>query len=542
MNLKVLKSYIILIAITISSSIFADINVNFSNPISTPPDTTTPNLSDPNQTAILPQIATSYCGRNVYAIWQRQNDGIDFQVQTAISSDFGRTWNDPISTPPSTTTPNLSVGGDEAEEADITTNSSGKYVYAVWDKEASPNAVIQVAISHDYGQTWQNPTSTPLGTTTPNLSVGGDADVPHVVTDQSGKYVYAIWFLLDGDGNTIVQVAISHDYGVTWQNPTTSPPGTTSPNLSVGGANPEGTAFNQQIVTNSTGQYVYVLWQRSNGSDDIVQIVISSDFGVTWQDPTTTPPGTLTPNLSVIGKQADEPNLATDSTGKFVYAVWDRKNDSSNEIVQIAISSDFGVTWQNPTSTPPGTSTPNLSTPGGNGEEPFVVTDISGKFVYVTWFREGAFDIAQVAISHDFGKTFQNPTTTPLGTIPPNLSLTGGSAHHVRIGVDNSGRYIYIVWHRDDGTHLIIQEANSSDFGVTWQDPTTTPPGTLPPELSLDGGTADAPALVVDGLGNNIYVIWYRNDGIRNIVQVANGLKTLFPIRNLTIKSFGRGD
>ncbi|NGX51916.1 MAG: hypothetical protein KR126chlam5_00206, partial [Candidatus Anoxychlamydiales bacterium] len=66
---KMLKSYIILLAIILNSSIFA-INVNFSNPATTPTGEA-PNLSDPGGTANDSQIATDSSGRYVYAVWDR---------------------------------------------------------------------------------------------------------------------------------------------------------------------------------------------------------------------------------------------------------------------------------------------------------------------------------------------------------------------------------------------------------------------------------------------------------------------------------------
>ncbi len=530
---KILKSYIILIAIILNSSIFA-INVNFSNPISTPPGTVPPNLSDPGGNALGPEITTDSSGRYIYAMWKRF-DGSNFISQVAISSDFGQTFQDPVSTPTGTS-PNLSEPGGTSDEPDITTDASGRYIYAIWDRDEAAITIIQVAISSDFGQTWQDPTTTPPGTTTPNLSDSGQpADHPHIVTDNSGRYVYATWFRNDGIDD-IVQVAISSDFGQTWQDPTSTPSDLGTPNLSDSGQ----TAFEPHIVTDSSGKYVYVIWQRSNGTEDIIQIAISSDFGKTWQDPTTTPPGTTTPNLSVSGAQADEPQVTTDSSGRYVYAVWDRVNGSGNEIIQIAISSDFGQTWQNPTSTPPGTTTPNLSDPGppgGEAEEPFVTTDSTGRYIYVTWFRNDGTDTRiQVAISHDFGQTWQNPVSTTPGNTTPNLSDSGGSAAHGRIIVDNSGRYLQTVWHRVNGGNNTIQVAISSDFGQTWQDPTTTPPGTTTPNLSILGAAADHPHTIMNSTGAMTYVVWFRSDGSNTRIQIANGLKTFAPIKKLTFK------
>ncbi len=48
--------------------------------------------------------------------------------------------------------------------------------------------------------------------------------------------------------------------------------------------------------------------------------------------------GNGSPNLSVNGETAENPQIATDSISKYVYAIW-RRFDGSNHIIQAAISS-----------------------------------------------------------------------------------------------------------------------------------------------------------------------------------------------------------
>ncbi len=524
---KILKSYIILIAIILNSSIFA-INVNFSNPTTTPSDLGAPNLSDSGQNAFNSQIATDSSGRYVYAVWQRSN-GSNIIIQVTISSDFGVTWADPTSTPSDLGAPNLSDSGEDAFNSQIATDSSGRYVYAVWQRSTFGTEIIQVAISSDFGVTWTDPTSTPSGTSPPNLSdPGKNAEASQIATDSSGRYVYAVWDRVDSSGKLIIQVAISSDFGVTWTDPTTTPTGTSPPNLSDPGQN----AFASQIATDSSGRYVYAVWQRSNAANDIIQVAISSDFGVTWADPTSTPSDLDSPNLSDSGEDANLAQIATDSSGRYVYAIWQR---SVTSIIQVAISSDFGVTWTDPTSTPSGTSPPNLSASGEAASRSQIATDSTGRYVYAVWQRSnGAIDIIQVAISSDFGVTWTDPTTTPTGT-SPNLSVSGNSATISQIATDSSGRYVYAVWVRSNGTNNIIQVAISSDFGVTWTDPTTTPTGTTPPNLSVSGANANRPQIATDSTGRYGYAVWDRVD-TNNIIQVTNGFKTFFPLNSLTIK------
>ncbi|NGX32782.1 MAG: hypothetical protein K1060chlam4_00834, partial [Candidatus Anoxychlamydiales bacterium] len=179
---------------------------------------------------------------------------------------------------------------------------------------------------------------------------------------------------------------------VNFSDPTTTPSDFGAPNLSDSDEN----ADRDQIATDSSGKYVYGIWQRFDSTNNIIQIAISSDFGITWTDPNTTPSDLGSPNLSVSDQDAFNAQIATDSSGGYVYAVWER-SDGTNTIIQAAISSDFGVTWVNPTSTPPGT-TPNLSDSGQNAQSAQITTDSSGKYIYVIWQRfDGTNFIIQTA-------------------------------------------------------------------------------------------------------------------------------------------------
>ena len=61
--------------------------------------------------------------------------------------------------------------------------------------------------------------------------------------------------------------------------PTTVPGGGTSPDISRPTDNEAGYS---QTTCSATGQYVYAIWQRNNGTHYIIQVAISSDYGVTW--------------------------------------------------------------------------------------------------------------------------------------------------------------------------------------------------------------------------------------------------------------------
>jgi|GEM_PF-5547260 len=298
----ILKYWLIFFIVFLNTALSA-LNVNFSYPTFTPLGS--PDLGLRGEFS---QITTDSTGRYVYAIWDNPV-GVG-EVLVVVSSDFGATWS-----AASVIATNIGTG----RKTQITTNSSGQYVYAIWNNATD----VQVAISSDFATTWSDPLSTPVGT--PDLGSGERAQI---TTNSSGKFVYAIWNVSPG----AAQTAFSSDFGQNWSYPSSTPAG--SPDLATSGEFSE-------ITTNSTGEFVYAIWEVP-ASDDI-QVAISSDFGINWSDPTSTPTGTV-PDLSTSGELSQ---ITTNSTGKFVYAIW---NDPSGSAVQVAISSDFGITWSNPSS------------------------------------------------------------------------------------------------------------------------------------------------------------------------------------------------
>ncbi|NGX35421.1 MAG: hypothetical protein K1000chlam1_00244 [Candidatus Anoxychlamydiales bacterium] len=119
-----------------------------------------------------------------------------------------------------------------------------------------------------------------------------------------------------------------------------------------------------------------------------------------------------------------------------------------------------------------------------------------------------------------------------------DLSDSSQTATEQQITTDCSGRYVYAVWRRiDDGTgENVIQTNFSSDFGITWENPNTTPTG-LPPDLSDSSRDAYEPQIIIDSLGRYVYAIWRRIDAGtgKATIQTANGYKTFYPIKNLSI-------
>lgn len=344
--------------------------------------------------------------------------------------------------------------------------------------------------------------------------------LPNTATDSTGQYVYAIWERFIGHFS-ITQVALSSDYGVTFTNPTITTGNGGSPNLS----NDDGSANTSIISTNSTGQYVYAIWNRYNDSNYIVQVALSSNYGATWVNPTITTGDGGSPNLSDDGETAYNPYITTNSTGQYIYAIWSRKYKTTF-VVQVAISSDYGVNWTNPTTTTGDGGTPNLSNNNDSGLSPCLTTDSSGQHVYALWYGYDAINesqVVKVAISSDYGVTWIDPTTATGNGGTPNLSDNDEVAKSCHIITNSTGQYVYAIWIRDQ----IVQTVKSSDYGVNWVKPTTTTGDGGVPNLSNNADTADFPHINTDSTGQNIYSIWcvkkrcVENE-LKPIVQAAS--------------------
>lgn len=516
-----MSRYFKVIFFILSSFLFADINFYYPQNV---PDNLPPDISLPPRSATDSYIVTDYTGSHAYIIWQRY-DGSNSITQVASTSDFGNSWIYPNLVPQgSSYSPNLSRGGNTSFEPKIVTNSTGKFVYAIWARfNASDKSIIQTAISQDYGKSWQDPNSTTgTGHISPNLSEDNkNANQPQITTDSSGAHVYAVWSRVNDFSYTIVQVARSTNFGKDWIYPDSTPQG--SPNLSEDGNN----AGKQNIATSESGQFVYAIWKRETGITYLVQTARSLDYGAHWEYPSIVPNGCTKPNLSQPGASTGETAIVCDNSGKNVYAVWDRDQGGRVYAIQIAISSDYGATWVYPDNVPEGpTFTPNLSRLGADAHIPKIAIDSMGKNIYVVWSRDSGSHIysAQVAISSDYGKTFTDPISVPQGVdYTPNLSKAGFDAVNTLVATGGSGRLVFASWQFNDGSNDVIQTAISNDFGVTWTNPSNVPDMNESPNISQGGQNATIGGMASSLNGNMTFISWSRkNDGINNIVQVAN--------------------
>lgn len=499
----------------VSASVFADIN--FIDPKTTP-EGIVPNISRAGGNAQTPQIATSNEGKYVYTIWNRSN-GTNYRTQVSVSSDYGMTWVDPKETPAGTT-PDISRAGGNALRSSIATNSTGQFVYAIWKRSNGTYNIIQVAHSSDYGMSWVDPKVVPLKNVSPDISVSNqNSDQPQITTDASGQYVYATWLKFNGSNN-IVQVAISSDYGMSWVYPKSVITSEVTPDLSRKGQN----ANLPYIICDKSGKYVYVIWARSNGTNNIIQVAISSDYGMTFADPQSTPSGNA-PDLSRAGQSALECKIISDNSGQYVYAIWNRYN-GSNYAVEIAISSDYGKSWVDPKYFPTVDFNQILTFGDQNCNSMNIATNSTGQFVYAIWRKniKGTDGVIQVAISSDYGFTWERPTTTPNKLISPNLTPFYQNVNSPYISTDASGKNVYAIWSKYNGKNFVIQAAVSFDYGLSWDNPANVPSSNKTPSISRLDQNAIDPDIISDGSGKHFYATWVSSSDDNNIVQVATGV------------------
>ena len=242
-------------------------------------------LSAPGQNAVAPQLAVDAQG-DATAVWQRFN-GTDTIVQAAARPASG-TWQTPV---------DVSAPGGDADEPRVAVNAHGDAV-AVWRRSNGTNTIVQGAI-RPAGGAWHAPVDL--------SSAGQNAVGPQVAIDPQGDAT-AVWQRPNGT-NTVVQAAWLPGGGV-WQAPV---------DLSAPGQD----AVNPEVVLDAQGAATAV-WQRSDGSADVVQAAIRPASGG-WRAPV---------DLSVAGQPALYPQLAIDAQGNAA-VVWQRFN-GAHYVVQAA--------------------------------------------------------------------------------------------------------------------------------------------------------------------------------------------------------------
>jgi hypothetical protein len=243
-------------------------------------------VSRTDATVGAPQVAEDPNG-DATTVWTL-NNGTTTVAEASVHPAGAAAWSMPI---------DLSSADAPASNAQVAISPQGTSI-AVWRHGTSTSATIQAAV-HAAGGQWQMPE---------DISSAGAED-PQVTVDPHGNAA-AIWDRSEG-ANTIVQAAQLPAGAASWQAAG-----------SVSDAGQSATAA--QIAADTQGDLTAV-WQRSNGTNTIVQAAVHPAGAPGWQAPA---------DLSATGQSAENAAVAVDPRGNAT-AVWDRSN-GANTIAQAA--------------------------------------------------------------------------------------------------------------------------------------------------------------------------------------------------------------
>jgi len=320
-------------------------------------------LSAAGETAKEPALAMNAAGDAV-AVWTRF-DGLDFVVQAA-ARPAGGGWQGPH---------DISAAGQDAEEPQVAIGPSADAL-ALWSRYDGSRFVVQS--SRRVAGTWEKPLDVSLA--------GQSAEEPQLALDPAGNAV-AVWSRFDG-AKDIVQAAVGSGGGGAWGLPA---------DLSAAGQNAE----EPQVAIDPAGNALAVWTRRGSPTD----AVLSSrrPAGGNWE--------TAVP-LSASGDAAEAPQVALDPSGNAV-AVWSR-TDATPRVIQSA-ERPAGGGWLPPTL---------ISVIGRSANEPQVASDPVGNAVAV-WARDdGANTIVQAAGRDGRGPDLRSLLIPTAGTVREELAFS----------------------------------------------------------------------------------------------------------------------
>jgi hypothetical protein len=284
--------------------------------------------------------------RNIVATWQQDlGRGAARSDLIGTSRDGGKTWK-------RATIPGLSrcTGGsfDSATDPWLSAGPDGTVYFsgAALSLASDPGpAVLVSSRSRDRGRSW-SPVVPFAG---PNLRVERE-----VITADPVRpgHAYAVWWerdpLMPFEGSTHA-FARTTDGGASWSAPTTldaAPPGALDQSAEI------------LVLPNGSLLALFARF-RLEGSGAIQQLFAlrSHDRGMTWSAPVQVAAQPIQPYLDPeTGDQLPNQDLTFHSAAigpdGTVYVAWDRDSSATSGTIDIAKSSDGGVTWSGPTPLP----------------------------------------------------------------------------------------------------------------------------------------------------------------------------------------------
>jgi len=353
------------------------------------------------------------------AVWGYRDGGPPaYQVQSSITTDFGKTWSPAVFIDQA----NISLSHNTRPRVAL---DESNHAIIVWQRDTGPQYEVRVT---PYGEN-------PQKITVLDAAAGPIyAPRPDITMDNMGNAL-AIWSHEDLSGNHTIKTMLSVDRGINWicQN-----------NLDLN--DPSDDETYPRIAMDKYGNAI-ATWTYDDGTTDMyTKVAYSSDRGITWSTPI------------IIDNQVDKstyftfPDIVMDNSGHAII-IWVIDVGPATLTVKTASSNDYGKTWS--------FSVIDPSNPSFNFiYHPKISMNSSGHAV-ATWGHHagGATYYTKVAYSSDWGASWSNsnivdPATSSLYT-QPNVKL------------DDTGRAIVIWNHRSLG-NIEIRRADSSDNGQTW--------------------------------------------------------------------------
>jgi hypothetical protein len=384
-------------------------------------------------------------GRYQTITWYRF-DGSRDVVQSRSSSDYGATWAPAV---------NLSDASQSAMTPQISMSADGEHQTITWRRSNGSNQIIQARVSSDYGATW----STAVDLSDP----GQNAYVPVVDLSSDGRYQAIAWYRRDGSNNWIIQARSSGDYGATWAAAGATP---------VDMSDPGQDASSPQIAVSADGEHQTITWHRYDGSRNVIQARMSSDYGATWSTAV---------NLSTPPGSAPQPRLAMSADGEHQTITWYRFNGTKN-VVQARSSSDFGASW---------TTAADLSSPTSNSEAQQVAMSTDGQRQTITWYRQDVTDpniqIIVVSSSDDYGTTWSSAQDLSSPSAYPY-------AYSPQVAMSADGQQQVVAWYAYNASYTMT--VTQASFLRPAAPPAPAPPTPSGPPGDVSAAAGDASASV----------------------------------------------
>jgi PKD domain len=249
-------------------------------------------------------------------------------------------------------------------------------------------------------------------------------------------------------------------------------------NLSAAGEN----ASAPRMAVDQQGDAVAV-WERSNGSNDVVQASVRPVTAGAWQPPV---------DLSAAGANTQYATVGSDARGDAV-AVW-QSYDGTEYTVWAAIRPEATGTWQAPV---------QLSALGVFTMTPQVAVDPQGDAIVVWTYYDD--------IDHHFLVQADRRLAGGGWEAPVQLSAFGQGAQNPQVGFDAQGDAV-VVWDRYDGSHWIVQASRLKAGNPVWE---------VPINLSAAGEDATEEQVALDSQGDAI-AVWARRDASGNAIVQAS--------------------